>query len=240
MIDSSVVASLAPNGHLRAAINLGNPILANRDTASGQAVGVSVDLAGALAEHLGVPLDLVVFDTAKKSVDALNTGQADIGFFAVDPLRGQEISFTTPYVLIEGSYMVRDDSPLQHNEEVDRDGIRVTVGAGSAYDLYLTRELQHATIERAPSSPDVVGAFLANHFEVAAGVRQQLEADARRTPGLRLLPGRFMVIAQAMGTPKNRGPAAAACLNAFVERMSASGFVSAALQRHGIVLTEPS
>ena len=240
MVDSSVVTSLAPNGHLRAAINLGNPILAHRDPVSGQATGVSVDLAEAFAKHLGVPLALVVFDTAKKSVDALNTDQADVGFFAVDPLRGQEIAFTTPYVLIEGSYMVREDSPLQHNEEVDRAGVRVTVGAGSAYDLFLTRELRHATIERAPSSPEVVNTFLAKHFEVAAGVRQQLEADAQRIAGLRLLPGRFMVIAQAMGTPKGRGPGAASCLNAFVEHMSASGFVSAALKRHGIVLTEPT
>jgi polar amino acid transport system substrate-binding protein len=239
-MDSSLVASFTPTGHLRASINLGNPILANKDPATGQPVGVSVDLAHAFAERLGVPLELMVFDTARQSVDALKNEQADIGFFAVDPLRGQEISFTAPYVLIEGSYLVREDSALQRNEDVDQAGLRVTVGAGSAYDLYLTRELKHAKIEHAVSSQAVVDTFMANNFEVAAGVKQQLQADAQRVPGLRLLPGRFMVIGQAMGTPKSRGTEAAACLSEFVEQMRATGFVMQSLKRHGIVLTEPS
>jgi polar amino acid transport system substrate-binding protein len=110
----------------------------------------------------------------------------------------------------------------------------VVVGAGSAYDLFLSRELQQAQIVRAASSPAVVETFMAQGLEVAAGVKQQLQADAARLPGLRLLPGCFMVIQQAMGTPKSRGPAAAQALQAFVEEMKASGFVAQALQRHGI------
>ena len=233
-MNSSLVRSFAPTGRLRASINLGNPILANKDPATGQPVGVSIDLARAFAERLGVALELVVFDTAAKSVEAVKTGQADIGFFAVDPLRGQEISFTSPYVLIEGCYMVREASPLQRNAEVDRQGVRVAVGAGSAYDLYLSRELKQAQIVRAPSSPAVVDTFMAQSLEVAAGVKQQLQADAQRLTGLRLLPGRFMVIEQAMGTPKGRGQVAADSLRAFVEDMKASGFVADALSRHGI------
>jgi polar amino acid transport system substrate-binding protein len=233
-MDSSLVASFTPTGRLRASINLGNPILANQDPATGQPVGVSIDLAHALAKRLGVALELVVFDTAGKSVEAVKNEQADIGFFAVDPLRGQEISFTLPYVLIEGSYLVREASPLQRNEEVDQANVRVTVGLGSAYDLYLTRSLKQANIVRAPSSPAVVDTFIAQNLDVAAGVTQQLQADAQRIPGLRLLPGRFMVIEQAMGTPKSRGQAAADGLRAFVEEMKASGFVAEALKRHGI------
>lgn len=234
MTKSAPVAAFAPTGALRASINLGNPILAGRDPASGEAAGVSVDLARALAERLGVALELVVFDTAGKSVDAVRQERADIGFFAIDPLRGQEISFTPPYVLIEGCYLVREDSPLQHNDEVDQRGRRITVGGGSAYDLYLSREIRQAQLQRAPSSPEVVPTFLAEGHDVAAGVRQQLEADARRLPGLRLLPGRFMVIRQAMGLPKSRGAAASAYLDAFVEDMKASGFVAEALRRHAI------
>src|SRR5690606_39252041 len=145
----------------------------------------------------GVALELVVFDTASKSVEAVAQEQADIGFFAIDPLRGAHIAFTAPFVLIEGSYLVRAASVLQHNDEVDRSGQRVVVGKGSAYDLYLTRELQHAQILRAPTSPTVVRTFLDENANVAAGVRQQLEADSRAFGGLRLLPGRFMVIEQA-------------------------------------------
>lgn len=231
--DKDIVAGFTPEGHLRASINLGNPILAGRD-ATGAPCGVSVDLARAFGKRLGVEVELVVFDAAGKSVEAVTNGEADIGFFAIDPLRGMGIAFTAPYVLIEGAYLVRDDSPLKHNDDVDRTGTTVTVGKGSAYDLYLTRTLKAARIERAPTSPSVVDVFVRDGHDVAAGVRQQLEADAARIGGLRLLPGRFMVIEQAMGLPKSRGAEPAAELRAFVEEMKSSGFITEALVRHGI------
>lgn len=230
-----LVADFAPTGALRAAINLGNPILAGTD-ADGHPRGVSVDLAAELARRLGVPLSPVVVDAAGKSVAAVESGEADVGFFAVDPQRAEQIAFTAPYVLIEGCYLVRADSALRSNDEVDAEGHTVVVGRGSAYDLYLTRALQNARIERAPTSPTVVDTFVAlgDAAQVAAGVRQQLEADAARCGGLRLLDGRFMVIRQAMGLRSDRGPAAAAALAVFVEAMKAQGVVAAALERHGI------
>jgi polar amino acid transport system substrate-binding protein len=233
-VPASIVQAFTPTGRLRASINLGNPILAGRDPAGGAARGVSVDLAREFARRLGAELELVVFDTAGKSVDAVSAGQADIGFFAIDPKRGEHILFTPPYVLIEGCYLVREGSPLRANEEVDRAGTRVVVGGGSAYDLFLSRELKHAQVVHAPSSPAVVDYYVGSDAEVAAGVKQQLEMDAQRLGGLRLLPGRFMVIRQAMGCPRGRGEQAAAVLAAFVEEMKASGFVAQALARHGI------
>lgn len=233
-LPSHLIQAFTPTGKLRASINLGNPILANRDATTGEPVGVSIDLARAFAQRLGVGIELVVFDAAGKSVEAVTQEQADIGFFAIDPLRGEGISFTAPYVLIEGCYLVPNDSPIRSNEEVDRAGQRVTVGKGSAYDLFLTREIKQAEIVRAPTSPTVVDVFVAQGLEVAAGVKQQLEADGKRYPGLRLLPGRFMVIQQAMGMPKSRGDEAAHTLHQFVEDMKASGFVDQALARHGI------
>lgn len=229
----SIQSAFAPTGKLRASINLGNPILAYRD-GDGHAAGVSVDLAAEFARLLGVELDLVVVDAAGKSVDVVVTESADIGFFAIDPLRGEHIAFTDAYVLIEGYYLVRNDSPIRFNAEVDAAANRVIVGKGSAYDLYLSRTLQNAEIVRSPTSPAVVDTFIAQRAQVAAGVKQQLEADARRLGGLRLLGERFMVIRQAIGTPKSRGAQAAYFLDQFVERMKASGFVADALARHGI------
>ncbi|MGI4849175.1 MAG: ABC transporter substrate-binding protein [Janthinobacterium lividum] len=226
-------AAFAPTGPLRASINLGNPILANVDK-DGNPVGVSIDLARAFAQQLGVDIELVVFNAAGKSVEAVSAEQADIGFFAIDPQRGAQISFTAPYVLIEGYYLVREDSALRRNDQVDQAGNRVVVGLGSAYDLYLTRELKQAQIVRAPTSPTVVATFVEQQAEVAAGVRQQLEADAARLGGMRLLDQRFMVIQQAMGVPKSRGTQAAFYLADFVEAMKRSGFVQKALERHGI------
>ncbi|VCU69617.1 cystine transporter subunit [Pigmentiphaga humi] len=234
MTDQALARAFAPTGPLRASINLGNPILAGKDPETGEPCGVSVDLARALAAELGLPLELVVFDSAGKSVEAVTNEQADFGFFAVDPVRGAGISFTEPYVLIEGSYLVKQDSPLRDNSEVDRPGHRVVVGKGSAYDLYLTREFKHAQIVRAQTSPTTVDVWLEQGLEVAAGVRQQLESDAQRVGGVRLLPGGFMVIRQAMGCPKSRPAEVVQALSDFVERMKAEGFVEQALRRHGI------
>lgn len=226
--------SMAPAGTLRAVINLGNPILARQDKASGELLGVSVDLARALAEELAQPLMLMPVDSAAQSVQAVTQGNADVGFFAIDPVRGQGIAFTPPYVLIEGSYLVRADSPLTDNAQVDQSSHRVVVGQGSAYDLFLTRALQHAQLVKAPTSPQVVPFFLNGTYDVAAGVKQQLASDTHQFAGLRLLPGRFMVIEQAMGQPSNTPAHAREYLAAFVARMKANGFIAQSLRRHHI------
>lgn len=229
---AAAVAELSGTGKLRAAINYGNPILANRGP-DGLPHGVSVDLAREAGRRLGVPVELVTFTSAGNTVEAIKARQVDLAFVAIDPVRAADMEYTAPYVIIEGAYAVRTGSPLQRNEEVDRAGTRVAVGRGSAYDLYLTREVKNATLVRVPTSPVVVQEFLAQNLEVAAGVKQQLEMDARRLGGVRLLPGRFMVINQAMGVPKGR-TAAQAWLSAYIEEMKASGFVADALKRHGI------
>lgn len=228
----AAAAELAPTGKLRAAINFGNPILASRN-AGGEAQGVSVDLAREAARRLDVPIELVLFDSAGSVVEAVKAKQVDLAFVAIDPVRAADMEYTAPYVIIEGAYLVRNGSALRRNEDVDRAGTRVVVGRGSAYDLYLTRELKAATLVRAPTSPAVTDLFLQDNLDVAAGVKQQLEADARRVGGVRLLPGRFMVIEQAMGVPKGR-TAAQAWLSAYIEEMKAGGFVGNALKRHGI------
>jgi polar amino acid transport system substrate-binding protein len=231
----ALVAAFAPTGVLRASINLGNPILAGRDANGGEPAGVSVDLARAFAKRLGVGIALKVFEKAAASVEAVRGEEADIGFFAIDPARSEGLAFTAPYVLIEGSYLVPAASALKANEEVDRAGLRVAVGSGSAYDLFLTRELKEAQIVRVAGAKGVMEALRAGDVEVAAGIRQVLDAEAQADAGLlRLLPGRFMVIQQAMGLPASRGAQAAAALAAFVEEMKASGFVAEALARHKV------
>ena len=234
LISPALLAAFAPGGTLRASINLGNPILANKDAATGEPVGVSIDLAREFARRLGVDVELVVFEKAAASVDAVKNEKADIGFFAIDPARSEGLLFTAPYVLIEGSYLVTDSSALTDNAQVDATGHRISVGAGSAYDLFLTREIKAADIVRLQGAGPALAALRSGEVEVAAGIRQLLEGEARRAPGVRVLPGRFMVIQQAMGTPASRGEEAQAFLAAFVEEMKASGFVAEALKRHRI------
>ncbi|MDB5941633.1 MAG: putative extracellular solute-binding protein [Ramlibacter sp.] len=232
--DASLIRQFAPTGVLRASLNLGNPVLAHSRTASERPAGVSIDLARELASELGVQAQLLEFDTAARSVEALAAGQADVGFMAIDPLRAGSIQFTTAYVQIEGAYLVPQDSPITSNEQVDQPGIDIVVGAGSAYALYLARAIKNARLLEVPTSEAVVEAMLEGGHPAAAGVRQQLESDAKRLGGVRVLAGRFMVINQAMAMPRDRGAQAHAYLADFVERMKRQGFVAAALERHGI------
>ena len=234
MTSASITTSLAPTGTLRAAINYGNAVLAARNAQTGELSGTTVDLARELAKRLGVPVEFSGFPTAGKVVDEVKTGKLDLIFLAIDPLRANQISYTAAYVVIEGAYAVPEASPLKSNDEVDKQGMRVVVGGGSAYDLYLSREIKHAEIVRVDNSQLVTDTLVAQKYEVSAGVKQQQQKDLQRVPGLRLLPGRFMEINQAMGTPKGRSDAALAYLKAFIEEMKASGFVATALQRHRI------
>jgi polar amino acid transport system substrate-binding protein len=234
LAQEALLRSFAPDGRLRASINLGNPVLSHRDEVTGEAGGVSVDLARALGRELNLEVELVLFEKAAQSVDAVRSEQADVGFFAIDPARSEGLRFTAPYVLIEGSYLVPRSSALQDNAEVDRPANRVAVGQGSAYDLFLSRELQAARAERMADAPEVLAALKAGEVEAAAGIRPLLEAWATRDPSLRVLSGRFMVIEQAMGLPAGRGEQAAEALAGFVERMKSSGFVAEALARHHV------
>jgi polar amino acid transport system substrate-binding protein len=199
---ADALAELAPGGTLRAAINFGNPILAYRDPATGEPRGVSVDLAREAGRRLGVPVGLVTFTSAGQVVEAVKARSVDLAFVAIDPVRGADTEYTPPYVIIEGAYMVRNDSPIRRNEEVDRPGNRIVVGKGSAYDLYLTREIKAAALVRAPTSPEVTPLFMSQQLEVAAGVRQQLEADARKTPGVRMLDGVSWSSIRPWGSPR--------------------------------------
>ena len=231
-----VLRELAPKGQLRAAINYGNPVLAQRGEDGPR--GVSVDLARELGRRLGVPVEFVIFEAAGR-VSAAATGDVwDIAFLAIDPLRAGDIAFTQPYVLIEGAYLVRGDSPIRAVEEVDREGVRIAVGKGSAYDLFLGRTLKHGKLVHAPTSQAVIEVFRRDKVDVAAGVRQQIVQFEKEDPALRVLPGRFMAIEQAIGTPQGRA-AALAYLRGFVEDAKRSGFVSAALERSGQVAAVP-
>jgi polar amino acid transport system substrate-binding protein len=225
---SGIAADLAPTGALRASINLGNPVLAH-GTAE-QPSGVTVALAREIGARLDLPVELVCFDAARKSFEAMTDGEADICFLAIDPAREEEVAFTAPYVVIEGVYAVRADASHQTPADIDQPGVRIGVKRGSAYDLHLTRTLQHATLVRGEEGVDV---FLAEGLDAAAGIRQPMTAFVHGRPDMRLIDERFMQIQQAVGTTKGRHPDTVAFLRATVEDLKASGFVSEALRMSG-------
>ncbi|MFF7444108.1 transporter substrate-binding domain-containing protein [Streptomyces sp. NPDC008122] len=224
----ALVTDLAPTGVLRASINLGNPVLA-QGTPEAPA-GITVDLAREIAARLGVGVELLCFDAARKSFDAMADGRADLCFLAVDPARETEVAFTAPYVVIEGVYAVPRGSALTTVEDVDAPGVRIGVKKGSAYDLFLSRNLAHATVVRGEEGVDT---FRDQDLEAGAGIRQPLTAYAAAHPEVRLIEGRFMEIRQAVGTTIGRRPETVSFLRATIEELKENGFVAESLRRSG-------
>jgi polar amino acid transport system substrate-binding protein len=219
---------LAPTGVLRAAINLGNPVLAHGTPE--KPGGVTVDIAWEVGARLGMPVELLCFDAARKSFEALVDGRADLCFLAIEPAREAEVAFTVPYVEIEGVFAVPLDSPVTAPSDVDKPDVRIGVKQGSAYDLFLTRTLQQATVVRGDDGVDV---FRAEGLEVAAGIRQPMTAFVAANPDMRLIEERFMAIRQAVGTTKSRSPETVRFLRDLVEELKANGFVAESLRRAG-------
>jgi polar amino acid transport system substrate-binding protein len=236
LITPTTLKSFAPSGTLRVGINLGNPVLASEDVATKKLSGISVDIANEIGKRTNLPVQLIPFKSASATVDGIKNGELDLVFVAIDPVRGADISYTPAYIQIEGAYMVKTSSPLRSNEEVDVAGTEIVVGKGSAYDLYLTREIKHATLLRAANSQAVIDDFMSGKGHVAAGVKQQLESDAKRYAGLRMLPGRFMVINQAIGIPKARSDFenTTTYLSELIAQLKQSGFIAQSMQRHHI------
>jgi len=235
-IDSAMISSFVPTGTLRVGINLGNPILANENPQTHELYGITIDIAHEIGKRLSLPVKLTPFKTAGNTVDAVKSGEIDLVFVATDPVRGADISYTPPYIQIEGAYMVKTNSPIHENDQVDAISNEIVVGKGSAYDLYLSREIKNATLLRAASSQAVVDDFMSGKGNVAAGVKQQLESDAKRYEGLRMLPGRFMVINQAIGIPKARPKyeQTTTYLSDLITQLKQSGFVAKSMHEHKI------
>ena len=227
-------AILAPTGKLRAAINYGNTVLAQRNEKTGALTGVSVVLARTLAQRLGVPVEFLLFPVSGQVFDALEKGAWDIAFMAVEPERAVKIDFTAPYAMIDGTYLVRSDAPFRKVADLDAPGVTIAVGTATAYDLYLGRNLKQARLKRAPTSIAAVEMFMADpSLAGAAGVRQVLVDASRGKSGYRVIEDRYSRIDQAMAVPKGRPAAGAAYVRAFLEEMKASGAVRKALDETG-------
>jgi len=227
-VTGDVVSDLAPTGALRTALNLGNPVLVQGTAAA--PTGVTVDIANEIAARLGVTAEFRCFGAARESFEATVAGQADICFLAIEPARAAEIAFTAPYVLIEGVYAVPRESPLVTVADIDGEGIRIGVKHGSAYDLFLTRTLKHATVVRGAEGTE---AFAAENLDAAAGVREPMTEFVAAHPQYRLIDGRFMEIPQAVGTVKAKRQETTRFLHDLVEELKATGMVADALHRSG-------
>ena len=233
-MSDNIAEQLAPTGVLRAGINMSNFLLVTGRTGSGDPDGVSPDMARALAERLGVPVKMVPFPTPGELADAAEDDVWDIGLIGAEPQRAEKIAFTLAYTEIEATYLVPPGSPIRSVEEVDRAGIRIAVSARSAYDLWLTRNIQNAELVRAQGLGAAFQLFVDEGLDALAGLRPALIGDVEKLPGARILDGRFSAVQQAIGVPRLRPGSAAAFVAEFVEEAKTSGLVASLIARHGV------
>ena len=231
-ITPAVRADLAPTGKLRAAINYGNVILATRDRATGESRGVAIDLAEEVGRRLGVPVEIVAYDSVAVMGDAAPTGVWDIAFLGSDPKRETLMSFTAAYLEIEATYLVHGDSPLRTAAEVDRAGLKVSAPARANYELFLSRNLHHAQLVSASSAEAAFDGLVKGEVDALAGLTQALHDRLRQLPGSRIVEGRFMGVQQSIAVPKGRD-AGLAYLRRVVEDAKASGLVARAIEQTG-------
>jgi len=231
-IAPAVRADLASTGKLRAGINYGNFILATKDPASGESRGVAVDLMQELGRRLGVPVEIIAYDSVGAMVDAAKTGAWDIAFLGSEPAREAVISFTAAYLEIEATYLVPTGSPLRAAADVDREGVRVAAPTRANYELFLTRSLQRAKLVSAPNAGAAFDLLVKGQVDALAGLKQGLMGLAAKLPGSRMLDGRFMAVQQSIGVPKGRD-AGLSYLRGFVEDAKASGLVGRAIEKTG-------
>jgi len=224
--------SLAHRGVLRTAINYGNFILATRDAATGESRGVAIDLAREVAGRLGVPLEIVAYDSVAVMVEAAPTDAWDIAFLGSDPEREKLIDFTPAYLEIEATYLVPASSPLRAAADVDRQGVRVAAPSKANYELFLRRHLKQASLVSPAGGQAAFELLASGQVDALAGLKEALIGLAERLPGSRMLDGRFMAVQQSIGVPKGRA-AALAYLRGLVEEAKASGLVARAIDKTG-------
>jgi polar amino acid transport system substrate-binding protein len=230
--ESALRQQIAPTGTLRVALNLSNFLLVNRGSAEAEPSGIAPDLGREIARRLNLPLQFVRYPNPGDLAAAVVTGAWDVGLIGADPLRAAEIAFTSAYLEIEASYLVRGDSPIRTLADVDRPGMRIAVGDKTAYDMFLRRHLQHATLHRAQGLEASFQLFVDQQLDALAGLRPRLAQDQARIAGSRVLEGRFTAVQQAIGVPIAR-TAALSWLEALVQEIK-RGFVAQCIARHGV------
>jgi polar amino acid transport system substrate-binding protein len=231
-ITAAVRADLTPTGKVRAGINYGNFILATKDPATGESRGVAVDLLSYIAGSLGVPAEIVAYDSVAVMGDAAPANAWDIAFLASAPQREALMSFTPAYLEIEATYLVPGSSSLHSAAEVDRAGTRVAAPARANYELFLSRNLKRAELVSTDGAPAAFDLLVSGQVHALAGLKQALLDLCDRLPGSRILDGRFMAVQQSIAVPKGRD-AGLAYLRRVVEEAKASGLVARAIERTG-------
>lgn len=234
---------LGRTGKLRAGINLSNYLLVTRSK-DGTLQGVAPDLAKAFAKKLELDLELVPFKNPGLLAEAGKQDQWDIALFAAEPQREASFSFSPPYALIPACYLVKPKSHIKSIVDVDRTRVRISVSSAAAYELWLSKNIQNATLVKTelPGLDKSWEIFVNDpSIHVVAGLRPWLTKKMETMHGSKILTGAFTMVKQAIAIPqslKDENPVdykqATDALKEFVVESISSGSTEKILQQHNV------
>lgn len=223
-------------GPLRAAFIAGNPAMASKDPKTGALGGPAIDLAQELAKRRGTTAELVGVQTPQNVIDAVREGKADIGFVAYNPERAGTVEFSQPFMLVQQTFYVKQDSPLQSVADLDRANQKIGARRADSMALYLARTLKQAQLVEIVETAGTEGAqaVLTGQVDAFGSNRQRVTDTVRTTPGLRALKDDLYGVEQTIIVPKGDQDGLKAA-NQFINDIRNSGFLRAALDRSGVV-----
>jgi polar amino acid transport system substrate-binding protein len=226
----------AKDGMVRAAYLATNPAHAVKDPKTGQARGVVIDLVQELGRVYGVKATPVPLANPAAVIDAVRKGEAEIGFVAYNPERAGPVEFTKPYLLVNQTFIVRDDSPIKVIADIDKQGRKLGATRADSIALYLGRTLkQGQLVELDKSTPEAVFDMLKQGTIDAFGAnRQRLTDITRGVAGVRLLPDDLYGVEQTIIVPGGRRDAQDAA-NRFIDDVRKSGFLQKSIDRSGVI-----
>jgi polar amino acid transport system substrate-binding protein len=195
--------------------------------------GVTVDLANALANELGVPVELMVAPNTGELVDALEAGAIDVSFMPVDEERKKRIEFGPVYFLVESTYMVTEASGIKTVDEVDRPHVRVVGIANTTTIRAAGRSLKSTTVKAAQSIGEAIELMSGGRADAFALSRDALPPFVAKLPGSRIVEGGFQFTGVAIAVPKGQAEALA-YVTAFLEKAKQSGAVQKAFSAAGL------
>ena len=226
---------LAPTGTLRAAYIVTNLAQARRDPNTGEITGVIADVTRELGRKEGLPVTITPLPTAAAVLDAVRSGTADIGFVAPNPERMGVVLYSSTYMLVHQSALVRAESDFQSVKDLDRAGQVIGINTDDTVGVWLKQNLKSASVRATPdySLREAVQWLKDGSVVAFAGNRQRLASGTQGHGGLRLLPDNLYSVGQAIAVPTDQAGRLAA-INAFLSELKASGFLAQSVARSGV------
>lgn len=218
------ISDLVQAGRVRVALGLGSPVLALKDASSGEVRGPALDLAKALAEKIGVKLEVVEYPRPGAILGGLKNSEWDVTFLVADPTRSSEVESSPPYLQSDFTYLVPAGSPKRSVADMDQAGVRIAVPRGDASDLRLTQLLKRAELVRIDTIAAAIDMVRAGTVDAYAAPRVVLLALSKGAPGSRVLDDGFASIAWVAMVPKDK-TARMAYVSEFLEEAKMSGLV---------------